>query len=127
VSFYGGACQKRPGAAKTSVGVADRSIFDIRTYMSSAALDIGRIGVAIRGDWGVESLHALCLFCAAVYNDLQMGTVKALANPPAGLAGLSAIATSRILWTCSGTSVNKSCTEAKDVQPCNSQQQRFSV
>jgi hypothetical protein len=33
VSFYGGACQKRPGAAKTSVGVADRSIFDIRTYI----------------------------------------------------------------------------------------------
>jgi predicted transposase YbfD/YdcC len=37
----------------------DRSTFDTRTYISSAALDIGRISKAIRGHWGVESLHWL--------------------------------------------------------------------
>ena len=38
---------------------ADRSTFDSRTYISSAALDIERISKAIRGHWGVESMHWL--------------------------------------------------------------------
>ena len=38
---------------------ADRSTFDTRTYISSAALDIERVAKAIRGHWGVESMHWL--------------------------------------------------------------------
>jgi len=38
---------------------ADRSTFDTRTYISSAALDIERIAKGIRGHWGVESMHWL--------------------------------------------------------------------
>ncbi len=38
---------------------ADRSTFDTRTYISSAALDIERIANAVRGHWGVESMHWL--------------------------------------------------------------------
>lgn len=38
---------------------ADRSTFDTRTYISSAALDIERLANAIRGHWGVESMHWL--------------------------------------------------------------------
>src|SRR5580693_3458339 len=38
---------------------ADRSTFDTRTYISSAPLDIQRISKAIRGHWGVESMHWL--------------------------------------------------------------------
>jgi predicted transposase YbfD/YdcC len=38
---------------------ADRSTFDTRTYISSAPPDIERISKAIRGHWGVESVHWL--------------------------------------------------------------------
>src|SRR6266568_5431503 len=38
---------------------ADRSTFDTRTYISSAPLDIDRIAKAVRGHWGVESMHWL--------------------------------------------------------------------
>jgi predicted transposase YbfD/YdcC len=38
---------------------ADRSTFDTRTYISSAPLDIERISKAVRGHWGVESMHWL--------------------------------------------------------------------
>jgi predicted transposase YbfD/YdcC len=38
---------------------ADRSTFDTRTYISSAPLDIERLAKAIRGHWGVESMHWL--------------------------------------------------------------------
>jgi predicted transposase YbfD/YdcC len=38
---------------------ADRSTFDTRTYISSAPCDIARIANAIRGHWGVESMHWL--------------------------------------------------------------------
>jgi len=38
---------------------ADRSTFDTRTYISSTTLDIERIARAVRGHWGVESLHWL--------------------------------------------------------------------
>jgi predicted transposase YbfD/YdcC len=38
---------------------ADRSTFDTRTYISSAPLDIERIAKAVRGHWGVESMHWL--------------------------------------------------------------------
>jgi predicted transposase YbfD/YdcC len=38
---------------------ADRSTFDSRIYISSAPLDIERISKAIRGHWGVESMHWL--------------------------------------------------------------------
>jgi predicted transposase YbfD/YdcC len=38
---------------------ADRSSFDARTYITSAPLDIERISTAIRGHWGVESMHWL--------------------------------------------------------------------
>jgi predicted transposase YbfD/YdcC len=38
---------------------ADRSTFDTRTYICSACLDIERIANAIRGHWGVESMHWL--------------------------------------------------------------------
>ena len=38
---------------------ADRSTFDTRTYISSAPLDIERISKAIRGHWGMESMHWL--------------------------------------------------------------------
>jgi predicted transposase YbfD/YdcC len=57
--------QPRFTAIKTIVKVdtrtehADRSTFDTRTYISSAPLDIERISKAIRGHWGVESMHWL--------------------------------------------------------------------
>jgi len=38
---------------------ADRSTFDTRTYISSAPPDIARIASAVRGHWGVESMHWL--------------------------------------------------------------------
>lgn len=38
---------------------ADRSTFDTRTYICSAAPDIERISKAIRGHWAVESMHWL--------------------------------------------------------------------
>jgi predicted transposase YbfD/YdcC len=38
---------------------ADRSTFETRTYICSARLDIDRIAKAIRGHWGVESMHWL--------------------------------------------------------------------
>lgn len=38
---------------------ADRSTFDTRTYICSAPLDIERISAAVRGHWGVESMHWL--------------------------------------------------------------------
>ncbi len=38
---------------------ADRSTFDTRIYISSAPLDIERIAKAVRGHWGVESMHWL--------------------------------------------------------------------
>lgn len=38
---------------------ADRSTFDTRTYICSAPLDIDRIAKAVRGHWGVESMHWL--------------------------------------------------------------------
>jgi predicted transposase YbfD/YdcC len=38
---------------------ADRCTFDTRYYISSAALDISRIASAVRGHWGVESMHWL--------------------------------------------------------------------
>jgi predicted transposase YbfD/YdcC len=37
----------------------NRSSFDTRTYISCAPLDIERISQAIRGHWGVESMHWL--------------------------------------------------------------------
>ena len=37
----------------------DRSTFDTRLYISSAPLDIGRLANAIRGHWGIESMHWL--------------------------------------------------------------------
>lgn len=37
----------------------DRSTFETRTYISSAPCDIERIAKAIRGHWGVESMHWL--------------------------------------------------------------------
>jgi predicted transposase YbfD/YdcC len=36
---------------------ADRSTFDTRFYISSASLDIERLANAVRGHWGVESMH----------------------------------------------------------------------
>jgi predicted transposase YbfD/YdcC len=57
--------QPRFTAIKTIVKVstrtehADRSTFDTRTYISSAPLDIERIAKAVRGHWGVESMHWL--------------------------------------------------------------------
>lgn len=38
---------------------ADRSTFDTRTYICSAPLDIERTAKAVRGHWGVESMHWL--------------------------------------------------------------------
>jgi predicted transposase YbfD/YdcC len=38
---------------------ADRSTFDTRTFICSAPLDIDRIAKAVRGHWGVESMHWL--------------------------------------------------------------------
>jgi predicted transposase YbfD/YdcC len=38
---------------------ADRSTFDTRTYICSAHLEIDRIAKAVRGHWGVESMHWL--------------------------------------------------------------------
>lgn len=38
---------------------ADRSTWDTRTYICSAPLDIERISKAVRGHWGVESMHWL--------------------------------------------------------------------
>ena len=38
---------------------ADRCSFDTHHYISSAALDIARLAQAVRGHWGVESLHWL--------------------------------------------------------------------
>jgi len=37
----------------------DRSTFDTRLYISSAALDIERLANGVRGHWGVESMHWL--------------------------------------------------------------------
>jgi len=57
--------QPRFATIKTIVKVdtrtehTDRSTFDRRTYISCAALDIERIAKAIRGHWGVESMHWL--------------------------------------------------------------------
>jgi predicted transposase YbfD/YdcC len=57
--------QPRFATIKTIVKVdtrtehTDRSTFDTRTYISCAALDIERIAQAIRGHWGVESMHWL--------------------------------------------------------------------
>lgn len=57
--------QPRFSTIKTIVKVdtrtehADRSTFESRTYISSAALDIERISKAIRSHWGVESMHWL--------------------------------------------------------------------
>jgi len=39
--------------------LADRSLFDTRTYICSAPLDIDRIADGVRGHWGVESMHWL--------------------------------------------------------------------
>lgn len=36
---------------------ADRTTFDTRFYISSAAPDIGRLAEGVRGHWGVESMH----------------------------------------------------------------------
>jgi predicted transposase YbfD/YdcC len=36
---------------------SDRSTFDVRTYISSAPLDIERLAQGARGHWGVESMH----------------------------------------------------------------------
>jgi predicted transposase YbfD/YdcC len=41
------------------VEYADRCSFDTRFYISSAVLDIARIAGAVRGHWGVESMHWL--------------------------------------------------------------------
>jgi predicted transposase YbfD/YdcC len=38
---------------------ADRSTFDTRTFICSAPLEIDRIAKAVRGHWGVESMHWL--------------------------------------------------------------------
>lgn len=38
---------------------ADRTTFDTRLYISSAPLDIDRLAEAVRGHWGVESMHWL--------------------------------------------------------------------
>jgi predicted transposase YbfD/YdcC len=38
---------------------SDRTTFDTRFYISSAALDIDRLAEAARGHWGVESMHWL--------------------------------------------------------------------
>jgi predicted transposase YbfD/YdcC len=38
---------------------ADRCSFDTHHYISSAALDIARLAQAVRGHWGVESMHWL--------------------------------------------------------------------
>ena len=38
---------------------ADRCTFDTHFYISSAPLDIARLSQAVRGHWGVESLHWL--------------------------------------------------------------------
>src|SRR5207302_3673518 len=38
---------------------ADRSTFDTRYYIASATLDIERLAKAVRGHWGVESMHWL--------------------------------------------------------------------
>src|SRR5450755_4205038 len=47
------------GLAVARTEHADRSTFDTRTYISSAPLDIERIAKAVRGHWGVESMHWL--------------------------------------------------------------------
>jgi predicted transposase YbfD/YdcC len=36
---------------------SDRSTFDVRTYISSAPLNIERLAEGARGHWGVESMH----------------------------------------------------------------------
>lgn len=65
-----GADRRYPGAPrfaniKTIVKVcaraeyADRCSFDTRYFISSAARDIERIAAAVRGHWGVESMHWL--------------------------------------------------------------------
>jgi predicted transposase YbfD/YdcC len=38
---------------------ADRTTFDTRFFISSAALDIERLANGVRGQWGVESMHWL--------------------------------------------------------------------
>ena len=45
-----------PGGADAH---ADRCSFDTHHYISSAALDIARLAQAVRGHWGVESMHWL--------------------------------------------------------------------
>jgi predicted transposase YbfD/YdcC len=55
--------QRRQRPIKTIVKVdtrtehADRSTFDTRTFICSAPLDIERTAKAVRGHWGVESMH----------------------------------------------------------------------
>jgi predicted transposase YbfD/YdcC len=44
---------------RSRVEYADRCSFDTRFYISSASLDIERIAGAVRGHWGVESMHWL--------------------------------------------------------------------
>jgi len=39
--------------------LADRCTFDTHHYISSAPLDIARLAKAVRGHWGVESMHWL--------------------------------------------------------------------
>ena len=39
--------------------LADRCTFDTHHYISSAPLDIDRLAKAVRGHWGVESMHWL--------------------------------------------------------------------
>jgi predicted transposase YbfD/YdcC len=45
--------------ALSRVEYADRCTFETRLYISSAALDIDRLANAVRGHWGVESMHWL--------------------------------------------------------------------
>ena len=47
------------GLPSSRTQLADRSTFDTRTYISSARLDIQQIAEAVRGHWGVESMHWL--------------------------------------------------------------------
>jgi predicted transposase YbfD/YdcC len=41
---------------------ADRCTFDTHHYISSATLDIARLAQAVRGHWGVESMHWLWMW-----------------------------------------------------------------
>jgi predicted transposase YbfD/YdcC len=48
---------------------ADRCTFDTHHYISSAPLDIDRLAKAVRGHWGVESMH--WLLDVAFHDDLS--------------------------------------------------------